>query len=161
MSEDEAATFGVKQRRSYFRVDNGKANLAPPPEHTDWYRIVSVDLGNASDGRPSDEVGVVTEWTPPNPFDQVTSHHLDKVMKLVSEGDYRENCQAKDWVGHVVAEVLGLDLDEPVAKSKVKALLKTWIKNGALSVVEKLDAKREMRTFVVAGTEIKIGSAAP
>jgi hypothetical protein len=161
MSEEEATTFGVKQRRLYFRVDNGKANLAPPPEHADWYHIISVDLGNATDERPSDDVGVVTEWCPPNPFDQVTSHHLEKVMKLVSEGDYRESSQAKDWVGHVVAEVLGLDLDEPVAKSKVKTLLKQWIKNGALSVVKKPDAKREMRDFVVAGMVRKIEPAAP
>jgi hypothetical protein len=161
MSEEEASKFGVKQRRSYFKMDNGKANLAPPPEHADWHRIVSVDLGNATDERPSDEVGVVTEWTPPNPFDQVTSDHVEKVMKLVSEGDYRESSQAKDWVGHVVAKVLKLDLDEPVAKAKVKTLLKQWIKNGALSVVEKPDAKREMRDFVVAGTVRKIEPAAP
>jgi hypothetical protein len=58
-------------------------------------------------------VGVVTRWKPPNPFDQVTSAHLEHVLKLVGEGEYRENPQSKNWVGHVVAQVLGLTSPSP------------------------------------------------
>ena len=32
MTESEAEKAGVERRRSHFRVDNGKANLAPPPD---------------------------------------------------------------------------------------------------------------------------------
>jgi hypothetical protein len=46
MTPDEAAKAGVEKHREYFKVENGKANLAPPPEGKDWYRIVSVALGN-------------------------------------------------------------------------------------------------------------------
>src|ERR1700734_2119251 len=54
MTEDEAARAAVENRRAYFRVQNGKANLAPPAEGSDWYRIEPVALGNG------DSVGVVT-----------------------------------------------------------------------------------------------------
>jgi RecA-family ATPase len=46
MTPDEGAKAGVDNHRQFFKVDNGKANLAPPPEGKDWYRIVSVPLGN-------------------------------------------------------------------------------------------------------------------
>ena len=57
MTDDEAARAGVDNRRSYFRVDNGKSNLAPPPDKSDWFRIVSQPLGNGGAG-PEDFVGV-------------------------------------------------------------------------------------------------------
>ncbi|MBL8773896.1 MAG: AAA family ATPase [Phenylobacterium sp.] len=57
MSEEEAATVGLmKARRYYFRVDNGKANLTPPPDRSAWFKFEGVDLGNG------DNVGVVTSW---------------------------------------------------------------------------------------------------
>jgi hypothetical protein len=44
MTKEEAERAGVERHRAYFRVDNGKANLAPPPEGSDWFHMVSVDL---------------------------------------------------------------------------------------------------------------------
>ena len=46
MTPDEGTKAGVDNHRQYFKVENGKANLAPPPEGKDWYRIVGVSLGN-------------------------------------------------------------------------------------------------------------------
>src|SRR6202012_3480060 len=54
MSEDEAARAGVESRRSYFRVDNGKANLAPPAEGSTWRQLVNVQLRN---GHPIPHTG--------------------------------------------------------------------------------------------------------
>ena len=84
MSEDEAARAGVERRRSFFRVDAGKANLAPPADQADWHRLVSVDLGNG------DNVVVVTQWTWPNAFDGVSVHDLRKVQSAVAAGRWRE-----------------------------------------------------------------------
>jgi len=47
MSKEEGEKADVERYRSYFRIDNGKANLAPPPEDSEWRKIISVDLGNA------------------------------------------------------------------------------------------------------------------
>ena len=107
MTEDEAARAGVENRRFYFRVENGKANLAPPPaDAAEWYRLESVDLGNDSDGMPGDSVGVVTRWAWPDAFDGVSVSDLRKVQAAIAAGRWRENAQAKDWAGYAVASVL-------------------------------------------------------
>jgi hypothetical protein len=72
MSKDEAARAGVENWRAYFRIQNGKANLAPPADAADWYRLESVDLGNGGGDKPGDSVGVVTRWTWPDAFEGVT-----------------------------------------------------------------------------------------
>jgi len=47
---------------------------------------------------------------------------------------------------------MGLDIANKADRSKISALLKTWIKNGALVVVDGLDDKREKRNFIEVGT---------
>src|SRR4051794_10360994 len=71
MAKDEAERYGIENRRRYFRVDNGKSNLAPPPDKADWREIVSVPLGNGPLGADGDYVGVVMAWEPPSPLDWV------------------------------------------------------------------------------------------
>ena len=46
MSEKEVTTAAVDNRRLYFRTLHDKANLQPPAEKADWFKLVSVDLGN-------------------------------------------------------------------------------------------------------------------
>ncbi len=46
MSEKEATATGVDNRRLCFRTVHDKANLQPPVEKADWFKLVSVDLGN-------------------------------------------------------------------------------------------------------------------
>jgi len=45
MTKEEAqgADIDPSQRGFYFRSDNGKANLTPPAERADWFKLVSVD----------------------------------------------------------------------------------------------------------------------
>ena len=107
-----AQRAGVERRRSFFRVDAVKANLAPPADQADWHHLVSVDLGNG------DNVVVVTQWTWPNAFDGVSVHDLRKVQSAVA-------AQAKDWVGHAVADVFKLDASNRAARAKIISLLKT------------------------------------
>ena len=54
MSEEEAKVFGIaaEERRSYLRLDSAKVNLLPPARKADWFRLVSVDLGNATADYP-------------------------------------------------------------------------------------------------------------
>ncbi len=118
---------------------------------TRGYRLQSVDLGNGGDGRPSDSVGVATRWTWPDAFAGVTVSDLDAVQAAIAAGRWRESSQAKDWAGLAVASVLKLDATNKAHRAKISALLKTWIANGALAVVEGLDAKREKRNFIEAG----------
>jgi hypothetical protein len=155
MSKEEAKDAGIeeRQRRSYFRVDNGKANLTAPPSKTDWRHIVSVRLGNATDTDPEDEIGVVTSWAWPNPFDGLTPADLLAAQKEVSAGGpWRLHAQAKDWVGLPIAKALNLNLEAKSNMAKVKGMLKGWIETGMFVVVEKRDEKRrEKKEFVEIG----------
>jgi hypothetical protein len=152
MTASEAARAGVENRRAYFRVQNGKANLLPATDKADWYRLESFDLGNAGDGQPGDSVGVVTRWTWPDAFDGVTVSDLRAVQASIGAGRWRESPQAKDWAGHAVASVLKLDATNKAARAKIAGLLKDWIATGMLIVVESLDAKRNKRPFIKVGT---------
>jgi len=152
MSKEEALQAGVDERRRFFKIANGaKANLGLPPEETTWRQMVSVSLGNGAGG-PDDHVGVVSQWKWPNPFDEVTVADLDAVQAKIATGEWRADVQAKAWAGNAVADVLGLDMTDPKAKSAVKSMLATWIKNEALRIDRRLDPeRRDERNFIVVG----------
>jgi hypothetical protein len=154
MTKEEGLISGVTQPRTYFRVDNGKLNLARPPEGTTWYQLVSVGLGNGSPDQPEDEVGVVVSWAWPNPMEGVSEADIRKIQERIDEGEWRENQQADQWAGRVIAGVLGLDLSNPTAKAKAKALLKTLKDRGALKVVKRKDRKGRDVPFVEVGEEV-------
>ena len=157
MSKDEAERAGVESPYPFFRVEDGKANMSPrSPQGADWYRMAGVDLGNGGGLKPSDNVGVVTAWKWPDPFDGVSAADLLAVQQHIDGGHWRENVQAKEWVGRAVAEVLELDLDEKTAREKVKGLLKTWFKSGALVVVDALDEHRKARKTVGVGRWVEL-----
>lgn len=156
MTTSEADGFGIKEqaeRRAIFRVDNGKPNRSPAG-NAQWFKIESVDLGNARPQRPSDYVGAVTAWQPPDPFDNVTTEHLRQVQSLVADGDYRTSEQAKDWVGNAVADVIGLGLDDPADKRKAKSIFKTWEANGKFKTEMRKDGNRKDRPFVIVGEAV-------
>lgn len=151
MSEAEAAKAGIERRRSYFRVDDGKSNLTPPMDNAQWYRLASATLKNGPLGIDGDDVGVVTSWTMPDPMATMTVDQLYAVQTAVAAGRWRESSQAQDWVGRAVARVLGLDVDLPADKARIKTFLKTWIRSGALVVVQDRDEHHRQRAYVIVG----------
>src|ERR1700730_15736500 len=97
MSTDEATDAQVKpeQRKSYFRADDGKANMAPPAENATWLKIVSIGLGNHEIFELGDFVGVVTSWALPGVFVGVTVDDLPKVQAAIDTGSCSEEITAK------------------------------------------------------------------
>jgi hypothetical protein len=135
MSEAEATKAGVENRRLFFRVDNGKSNVAPPSDAAEWYKLESTELGNG------DDVGVATPWKMPNPFDSITVADLRAAQAAVSKGGpWRASSQAGDWVEKPVAEALKRDITDPGTRRDIKAILKTWITNGMFKQVEIKDS---------------------
>ena len=146
MAREEAERLGVAEfdRRFLFRVDTDKANLAPPDEAA-WYRMQNVDLPNG------DGVGVAEQWTPPDAFAGISVDDLLRVQRAVDTGEWRKDVQATAWVGQAVASVLNLDADAKSDQARIKSLLRTWIANGALTVVIGKDSKAMKRQFVEVG----------
>jgi hypothetical protein len=147
MTAKECDLFGVDNRRRFFRVDNGKANLALPPDKTDWRQMQSVELGNG------DNVGVVTVWKPPDPFEEISRSDLFNAQTEVAKGGpWRRDQQSPAWVGHPIALALGWDLEQRGYKRRLEAILKVWITNGAFEEYTDTDPrKREQKQFVRIG----------
>lgn len=145
MTKEEAERAGIEPKfiGFYFRVQNDKANLAPP-EGADWYRMNNVDLPNG------DSVGVAAPWQWPDPFDGLTTWHLKEVQRRVDLEDWRIDVRAKDaWVGNLVAQVLDWDVEKKAGR--IKDILRQWFATDMLREVERADQHRKVRKFVEVG----------
>lgn len=149
MSRSEADRAGIVNPNGLFRVEDGKANLAPRSDKIEWFRMESVPLGNGSGLYPEgDLVGVVTRWQMPDAFEGVTVADLEATRAVIRTGNWKENEQARDWAGYAIAKALRLDIgpakkaertaNQNAARAKVRSLLMIWLRTGELS--------REMRS---------------
>jgi hypothetical protein len=148
MTEEEAAAAGVEssKRRSYFRVDKDKANMAPP-EVAVWARLVAETLPNG------DSVAAVEAWSYPAAFTGITTNDMEHVRGVARVGSYRIDPRSPEWIGAVLAERLGLSLEEKTHCARISKIIKTWVAAGALAIEERIDPKtRKTRKFVVPGT---------
>ena len=152
MQEAEASRLGIpdEERSRYISVSDDKHNRTPA-EKADWYRRASVDLGNGDDGAPGDNMAVLVPWSAPDPFEDVTVRHLIAVQSAINAGRWRENWQSPDWAGNVVADVLKLNVEKKADVARVRSLLKIWIYNKALVVVERADSARRVRKWIETG----------
>lgn len=87
MTRDEARAVNLEDERTrYFRVDTGKSNLAPRSDLADWYKIDSVDIGNATGLRSSDHVGVVHAFVMPDVFAAATPDQSLAALEAIEAG---------------------------------------------------------------------------
>jgi hypothetical protein len=134
MSPEQAEIFSIPQEkhRAYFNVADDKHNLAPA-EAADWFELVGVTLGNATDVHEADSVGVVVPWKPPSALDGVDLDHLFRIQKVLASSDYFRDAQSEAWVGDVIANVLKFDASTAAGKKRVKTLVDQWIGSGILT----------------------------
>jgi hypothetical protein len=142
MSAEIAQAAGIDEgdRRSFIRIDNAKANLAPSSA-AKWFKLASEPLGNGTPDRPEDFVAVAEEWKLPDILAGITVESLIAVQREIKDRGYRESAQANDWVGYAIGRVLGIEADDKAGKSKIKAALKMWVRSGALVVEELGDGR--------------------
>lgn len=156
MTKDEAERAGVSMRGTYFRVDRGKGNLAPPSsDASTWFHLASVDLGNGGPGNLEfgDSVGVVEAWQWPDAFEGIEVRDLMAAqIEVMAGGPWRQSPQSPQWIGYPIAKALRLDADSKTDRQRIGRLLKTWIANGMFVTVEGQDEARRTRSFVEVGT---------
>ena len=152
VSQEDAMKLGVNEVEALgiFRVDDGKANLAPPAAKAVYRRMEGVKLPNG------EFIGVATPFKMPDLFDGISAKHAMEVQRLIgsaadAESPMRASMQAKSWAGLSVASVLDLDLDKPHEKAKAKAILQKWCEKDVLRVEEWPDkrAGRDVKVVVV------------
>ena len=143
----EKAGIDEDHRRYFYYGAGDKANLAPPPaESNTWRRLVSVDLGNATLDNPSDQIGVVTGFEPPDVFDGISSWHLKQVQTAIAKGDerVRKAVQSEHWFGYLVADICDLDAGSKVQRSRIGQIIKQWAINKVIKESEIKTANRKM-----------------
>ncbi len=149
MTKEEATKAGVKPHRAYFRLENGKSNLAPPPEEATWFHICSVVLGNGEGLLDKgDSVGVIENWKWPDPLEGMTGKDFVRAAGLIKLGTWRKDMRATNWVGVPIAKALNLDLNNPEDRQRVVGIVRVWLAAGSLEVYQDFDERRNKRDFV-------------
>jgi hypothetical protein len=121
--ERESAGIPATDKTTYFAVTRDKANLSPAGDRQ-WRHIVPVQLANG------DSVGVAEAWTWPDTFDGMTVKDLLAVQNAIKGKHPRFSDQAgDDWVGVVVADVLGMNTTTD--RKRIKRMIADWLKSGA------------------------------
>jgi RecA-family ATPase len=149
MSADDAAKLGIDETeaRSIFRVDDGKANLAPPAAAAVYRKMEGVKIDNG------EWIGVCVPYTLPDAFDGISAKDAKAAQRIVADAHtndepLRESQQSKKWVGVPIADMLGIDITEKKGKAKVSSIIKTWIKTNVLAV-ERITDPRQAREVAV------------
>jgi RecA-family ATPase len=152
VSQEDALKLGVNEQESLgiFRVDGGKANLAPPAAKAVYRRMHGVELPNG------EYVGVCVPFKMPDLFDGVSAKDAQAVQRLIGQAadrqePYRLDARANHWAGKCVVVQLDLDMDKKHEKAKAKAILAKWIETGVLKVEEWPDKRqgRDVQCVVV------------
>jgi hypothetical protein len=136
MSADEAKAFGLEEeeRHSLIRMDSGKINIAPKLWKAKWFRLVGVQLDNATERYPSgDNVQTVEPWVPPDIWqdmdDGAIRRSFDRIDAGLPDGNrYSDTPSAKTRAAWKVV------VEEMPGKTETQAreIIKTWVKNGLL-----------------------------
>lgn len=156
MTKREATEFGIEfwEQRSVVRIDTGKVNRAPPDEAT-WIKLESKDLGNGASLETSDKVGVARLWHPPE-VQGLEPKTIAEIQQRVGAQQCGDNCQANDWVGHVIADVLGHCAEDD--KATVKRVQRQLTRDGFLRVEHRRWNGKD-RPFVIVGKAVTKGNA--
>ena len=154
MQPSQAESWGVENRRLYFRTDDGKANLSPPADSATWFKMEGVSLGNGGPVGLGDSVGVVTSWTPPDQTAGLSYADLVKARAAISSGIFKASDQAAAWAGYPIGEALGIDATTAKGKAQIKDAIKMWIRSKQFEVVKDVDpSDRRTRDFLRLATQ--------
>jgi hypothetical protein len=144
-SEAEQARIEKDNRYRYIRVDSGKQNLAPP-EKAKWRYLASFCLPNG------DNVQVVEHWQFPEAIQRWTEEDVEFIRREVWAKPYRWDTRAKEWIGYLVADRLGLDVENKADKQDIKEFLGACLRKGIIAIGRRPDADRKPRQFVISGS---------
>jgi AAA domain-containing protein len=155
MMPEEAAKIGIAedQRRLHIRIANGKANMGPIGK-AEWMRLIIENLPNG------DQVAVASSWTPPDPFQGITTADMELARELAATGDYRADSRSPMWIGYALAKHLQLDVSHSghglsgsqKDGARLKEIIRQWRQNKVLATEERTDNDGKKRSFIVSGS---------
>lgn len=152
VSSADASRLGVPEveARGLFRVDDGKANLAPPAEAAVYRRMIGVKLDN------DEWVGVAATYELPDQWAGMTDRVANDILNLIDAGPEdgeKWSLRPQDksrWVGTVIMKYKFSNLDHVKTDGQAKAILRQWMDEGLIEEVEYHSEKqRKSRKGVV------------
>lgn len=153
MTEEEAKESGVNpnDRFSYFQVDLGKSNLSKRDGRSKWRRVVGVGLGNHSDIRDEDVIGVVEVYDKPAANDGFPEDAAVQAQRLAESRDTYRHWNGSgpppgDWYGFAVARLFGMD--EEKDKKPIRRMIGTWLKSGVLTTREAINEQKNHVVYI-------------
>jgi hypothetical protein len=167
-SDSDASLIKLENgKKHYFKVRDGKSNLAPGAFDV-WMRMIGVPLGNSTgfwtDG---DTVGVCTAYNPEAVEVILSDEEVALIVKAIGDPESapRHQERATGWVGYVVADALGVNIgfglkkqdqsaEQRKARQEVRAKIGLLMKAGALTTKSQRNPRdgRDV-TVVVVKTE--------
>lgn len=152
VSSADASRLGVPEveARGLFRVDDGKANLAPPAEAAVYRRMIGVKLDNG------EWVGVAATYELPDQWAGMTDRVANDILNLIDAGPEdgeKWSLRPQDksrWVGTVIMKYKFSNLDHVKTDGQAKAILRQWMDEGLIEEVEyRSEKQRKARKGVV------------
>lgn len=158
MTTDEALAAGipVADRFSYVSVEMGKANLAKRDGVGVWRKLVGVGLGNGSDIRGEDWIGVVEKFDKPVANDGFPDDAAAQAQRMAESSDTYRHWNGSgpppgDWFGFAIARAFGMD--EVTERKKIRSMIGRWIKAEVLALREGINAQNNHATFITSTRE--------
>lgn len=155
VSEDDAVRLGVDhdKAKGIFRVDDGKANLAPPADKATYRQMLGVKIGNG------EWVGVCVPFELPDEWKGMTDKVVNDMLRMIDLGPktidgsqeyYSIRPQDKDrFVGRVITTYAFDDPKHTKNEGQAKRIIKTWHERGMLEEFEyRSEAQRKERKGV-------------
>jgi len=152
LAESKAIELGVPplEAKGIMRIDDGKANLAPPADAALYARMVGVKL-------PNDEwVGVAVDFQLPDEWAGMDVKVVNAMLALIEKGPeegehYSVRPQDKErWAGHVIMDYPFANPDHRKTEGQAKAILKKWLDTDLLELGEyRSAAQRKDRKGIV------------
>jgi len=141
ISVDDAVKLGVKpdEALGIFRVDDGKANLAPPAAAAVYRRMHGVQIANG------EWVGVATAFDLPDEWGGMSDRTVNDILSIIAMGipdaDGNEeyySARPQDnerWVGSVIVNYAFDNPEDAKTEGQAKRIISQWFKSGLLKEV--------------------------
>ena len=137
ITEDEAVRLGVSEKEAsgIFRVDDGKANLAPPTHAAVYRKMIGEQIPNG------EWVGVAIEYKMPDEWAGMTTEVTNNILRQIDNGlqnqdgeeYFSKNVQAKErWVGNLITSYPFDKAEDHKSQAQAKIILDRWFKEGLL-----------------------------
>ena len=136
---DIKKAFPKANRGRFIRFDDAKAQYSLVGSSARWFFKETIGVGNAGDGLPEDEVGVLVPWPTPGLFSSIEPEKIDYVLDEIEVGIRDDDGKPtgdpyspdkvggnKRWVGFLIQEHLQL------TDKQAKEVISTWLDTGLL-----------------------------